>query len=320
MSFQPQRIFPWPGKRAVLLVHGIGDASTGKDGAFPLDVLKRALGADAANIAIYRINYDFINDWLSTKVNFQAGIAALKAKVKKNLGSDDLDATIADYAGDVVWPVLSVSHRFAVRDAILAQLNQIQVDRNESAARRGEDPLDYEISIVAHSLGCFHTYEALSAAASEPAHRLRPATDLFTLKSVFLMASPVQLIQSVAGAIEAFIPNTASLASLSTLAIPSETRNGRVVPCTRNFIAITGTHDPVGGHLMGTKLAWAYMDIADQKSVIVPQQLLDIDTKEGTAKALANAIKSGGPSVNDPHSWSANIENQTTLLREVLLT
>ena len=91
MSFQPQRIFPWPGKRAVLLVHGIGDASTGKDGAFPLDVLKKSLGDDAANVAIYRINYDFINDWLSTKVNFQAGIAALKAKVKKNLGSDDLD-------------------------------------------------------------------------------------------------------------------------------------------------------------------------------------------------------------------------------------
>ena len=127
-------------------------------------------------------------------------------------------------AGDVVWPVLSASHRFAVRDAILAQLNQIQVDRNESAIQRGEDPLDYEISVIAHSLGCFHTYEALSAAASEPSHRLRPATDLFTLKSVFLMASPVQLIQSVAGAIEKFIPSTATLATLSNLAIPSESR------------------------------------------------------------------------------------------------
>jgi len=67
MTFQPQSMF-WPGTRAILLVHGIGDASTGKAGAFPTKVLETALGDDASTVAIYRINYDFINDWLVMRI------------------------------------------------------------------------------------------------------------------------------------------------------------------------------------------------------------------------------------------------------------
>jgi hypothetical protein len=320
MPFQPQSMF-WPGTRAILLVHGIGDASTGREGAFPLDVVTRMLGDEAPNVAVYRINYDFINDWLATKVQFQAGITALKAEVKLRLGNEDTDATIAEYAGDVLWPVLSAELRFAIRDALIAQLDQIQIDRGESALRRGDDPLDYQISIVSHSLGCFHTYEVLTATAEEPAHRLRPASDLFTLDSVVLMASPVQLIRTVAGAIGALVPDREHLATLARpLAIPSETRRGRVVPCTRDFISITGSHDPVGGHLLGRRLDWAYMDIPGQHSVIVSQHALDIDTKLGTAQALAKAFAAGGPKVKDPHSWSAYIDSQSKLLRGVLLT
>ena len=320
MPFQPQTMV-WPGTRAILLVHGIGDASTGKDNAFPLDVLEEVLGDDAASVAIYRVNYDFINDWLATKVQFQAGITALKTALKLKLGTEDTDATIAEYAGDVLWPVLSPDLRLAVRDALLAQLEQVQLDRGESALSRGVDPLEYEISIVAHSLGCFHTYEVLTAAAQEPSHALRPASDLFTLHSVILMASPVQLIRTVGGAIAAFIPDKGTLATLAQpLAIPSETRKGKVVPCTTDFMSITGSHDPVGGHLLGKRLDWAYMDIPGQHSVIVPQQALNIDTKAGTAQALAKAFATGGPKVNDPHSWSAYIEGQAKLLRGVLLT
>ena len=196
-EFEPQSI-DWPGTRAILLVHGIGDASAGKRGAFPLDAVKAALGEDEASVALYTINYDFINDWLKTKVNFAAGVTALKAALKLKFGDANADATIAEYAGDVLWPILSADLRLAVRDAIIAQLAQIQLDRGESALRRGHDPLDYQVSIVAHSLGCFHTYEALTAAANEPAHRLRPASDLFTLDSVVLMASPVQVIRTIA--------------------------------------------------------------------------------------------------------------------------
>src|SRR5262245_50147319 len=319
MSFQPQSKF-WHGTRAILLVHGIGDASAGKEGTFPIEVLERSLGDEAANVSIYRLNYDFINDWLATKINFQAGITALKTALKLKFGDDDTSATIADYVGDILWPILSLNLRFAVRDAFLAQLQQIQIDRGESALERGDDPLDYQVTIIAHSLGCFHTYEGLTAAAQEPSHALRPASDLVTFDSVILMASPVQLIRTVAGMIGPIIPDAGTLATIAApLAIPSENRRGRPVPCTSDFISVTGTHDPVGGHVLGKKLAWAYMDIPGQHSVIVSQQALDIDTKEGTALALAKAFATGGPTVNDPHSWSAYIESQAKLLRGAVL-
>jgi hypothetical protein len=161
----------------------------------------------------------------------------------------------------------------------------------------------------------------LTAAAQEPTHALRPATDLFTLRAVILMASPVQLIRTVAGAIGAFANDNDNLATVAQpLAIPSETRKGKTVRITDDFVSVTGNCDPVGGHLVGKKLAWAYMNIPGQRSIVVPQQVLDIDTKAGTAQALAAAFAAGGPKVNDPHSWSAYIEGQTPLLREVILT
>ena len=320
MAFIPQSRF-WPGTRAILLVHGIGDASTGKEGAFPIDVVNAILGAEAANVAIYQLNYDFINDWMVRKVDFAAGITAMTGALKVKFGDDNTASVIAEYAGDVLWPVLSADIRFAVRDAFLAQLQQIQIDRGEAAFARGDDPLDYQVSIIAHSLGCFHTYEALTAAAEEPSHELQPASDLVTFDSVILMASPVQLIRSVAGAIQAIVPDIANLATLAKpLAIPSETKRGRTTRCTAEFISLTGTHDPVGGHLLGKKLEWAYMNIPDQKSIIVPQHALDIDTPDGTAAALAHAFKDGGPALNDPHSWTAYVEGQAKLLRGVVLT
>lgn len=320
MSFQPQSQ-TWPGTRAVLLVHGVGDASTGRDGAFPTQAIERALGDEARNVAIYRINYDFINDWLAKKVNFSAGVAAFKKAIKVAAGDSELDEVIAEYAGDVLWPVLSVELRLAVRDAMIAQLNQMQIDRGESALARGDDPLSYQISIVAHSLGCFHTYEVLHAIAAEPKYELQPASDLFTFDSVVLMASPVQLIRTIAGKISTLVPDKETFATLAKpLAIPAETRRGRTVPCTKDFFSITGTHDPVGGHLLGKKLDWAYMEVPGQHSVIVCQQFLDINTSQGTALALASAFANGGPKVNDPHSWATYIKTEAKLLRGLLLT
>ena len=320
MPFVPQSI-SWPGTRAVLLVHGIGNASVGQAGAFPLDALKRVLGAEEPNVAVYVINYDFINDWVATKVDFEAAITALKAALALQLGNGAADAEIADGIGDLLWPVLNPDLRFAVRDAIIAQIDQIHLDRAESALERGDDPLDYQVSVIAHSLGCFHTYEVLTAIADEPSHQLRPASDLVTFDSVMLMASPVQLIRTVAGAISALVPDIVNLATLGRpLAIPSETRRGRVVKCTEDFISITGSHDPVGGHLLGVKLDWAYMDIPGQISTVVPQHALNINTRDTTALALASAIAGGGAHVNNPHSWSAYIDSQERQMRGVLLT
>ena len=319
MAFVPKTI-RWPGTRAILLVHGIGDASVGQAGSFPLDALKRVLGAEEPNVAVYVINYDFINDWVATKINFQAGITALKAAMSLQLGNATVDSAIAESVGDILWPVLSADLRLAVRDAIIAQLDQIQLDRAESALDRGDDPLDYQVSIVAHSLGCFHTYEVLHAIASEPAHQLRPASDLVTFDSVILMASPVQLIRTIAGSIGAAVPDLGTLSTLARpLAIPSETRRNKVVRCTQDFISITGSHDPVGGHLLGAKLDWAYMDIPGQISTIVPQQALNVDTKDRTALALAHAV-AGGAQLKDPHAWGAYMDSQARQMRGVLLT
>jgi hypothetical protein len=320
MAFKPQSIH-WPGSRAVLLVHGIGNASVGQAGSFPLDALKHALGDEAPNVAIYSINYDFINDWVNSKVNFAAGITALRDKLAAKLGNTTGDAAIAESMGDILWPVLSPDLRLAVRDAIIAQLAQIELDRFESAMGRRKDPLDYQISIVAHSLGCFHTYEVLTAIATTPALNMQPATDLATFDSVILMASPVQLIRTVAGLIKAVVPQLATLSTVAKpLAIPSETVNGVVVPCTKDFISITGSHDPVGGHVLGQKLSWAYMDMPGQHSTIVSQHALNIDTTDTTALALAHAIAGGGVQLQDPHSWNAYIDAQARQMRGVLLT
>lgn len=321
MSFSPQSIH-WPADRAILLVHGIGNASTGADGAFPLDALRESLGDKADETAIYTLNYDFINDWAATKVDFAAAIALMKKTVCEKLGSDDAANTLADYIGDVLWPVMSASIRFAVRDALIVQLAQIGIDRTEAAIARGHDPLDYGISIVAHSLGCYHTYETLWAIATEPRHQLMPRSDRFTFNSVVLMASPVQLIRTVAGKIDALVPDISTVAALSNeLAIPAETRGARVTRCTSHFISVCGTKDPVGGHLLGNRLPWAFMDIPGQELVVDPQQILNFASKAELAAALRAARTSGGPGVqvNDPHSWTVYIANHGALLRGALL-
>jgi hypothetical protein len=319
MTIKPQSL-PWPGTHAVLMVHGIGDASSGRDAAFPIDAVRAMLGAGAATTAIYRLNYDVVNDWMAAKTDLAAGVGSLKNLLRVKFGDDATSAVIAEYAGDVLWPILSADIRFAIRDAFLAQLQQMQIDRGEAALSRGDDPLDYSISIVAHSLGCFHTYEVLTAAAREPSHELLPASDLVTFASVILMASPVQLIRTIANGIGALVPDAANLATLAAaLAIPSETKRGRPVPCTTQFVSVTGTHDPVGGHLLGRKLEWAYMDIPGQRSIIVPQQGLNLGDGAQLATALGQAFATGAPSVNDPHSWAAYIEGQGPLLQTSVL-
>ncbi len=315
MPFETQKL-TWSGTRAILMVHGIGDASTGKSGAFPGEALRAALGVAAATTAIYELNYDFISDWMTLKTNFQDGVKALKAALRTELGGSDSDRVIAEYAGDVIWPVLSTDIRFAVRDAYLSQLQQIQLDRERAAFAKGDNPLKYGVTIVAHSLGCFHTYEVLAASASEATHRLRPASDRVTYDSVIMMASPVKLIRTIAGFIEGLVPDVANLATLAQpLVIPEEARRSRTARCTENFISVTGSHDPVGGHVLGNKLPWAYMNLSGQQSIVVKQDGLNLGSAESTAMALAAAFGPGGPVANDPHSWTAYLASQAPLFQ-----
>jgi hypothetical protein len=331
-TFKPQSIPNWPSKRAVLLVHGIGDASAGGLGAFPVDAFKTAMGDEAAEFAIYTLNYDFINDWAEAKTNVAAGVKVLKDAIARKFGGDDLAKTIAEYAGDIFWPVLNADIRLAVRDALVAQASQIMLDCGESALSRGDDPLDYQVSIIAHSLGCFHTYETLCATVSDPQYHMRPGTDLTRLQAVFLMASPVQLIRAVGGEIRLAVPDIDTLATLSRpLAIPTEVSGSKKTPCARQFISVVGDRDPVGGFLLGRKQTWAYMALPGQESVIDPQTLLGGD--EGAAlqaalqggfasgaQGLAKSAAGGGISIANPHDWVAYIERHADLLRGALLS
>ncbi len=327
MPFKPVSITNWPADRAVLFVHGIGNASEGGISSFPIDEFKTALGADAKRFAIYTLNYDFINDWLATKTQLAANLLVLKKAIAKGFGSDALAGAIAEYAGDIFWPVLSADIRLAVRDAFVAQAEQIQIDRGEAALARGDDPREYQVSIIAHSLGCLHTYELLAATANDPHYHLQPFTDHARWQSVFLMASPVQLIRTVGNGIRSTIPDIDSLACLSKsdLAVPAEDDGETITSCTRQFVSIAGTMDPVGGYLLGKKQKWAYMDLGLPKkdAVIDPETLIGNDPTASLMQTLqtgARGAMSGNASINDPHSWSQYVVRNAAKLREALLT
>ncbi|MEP6765142.1 MAG: hypothetical protein ABJB66_12555 [Gemmatimonadaceae bacterium] len=328
MSFQPVSIANWPDDRAVLFVHGIGNASEGGISSFPLDEFKTALGADAKRFAIYTLNYDFINDWLASKTELAATLKVLKKAIAKNFGGDDLANTIAEYAGDIFWPVLSADIRLAVRDAFVAQAEQIQIDRAEAALSNGDDPREYQVSIIAHSLGCFHTYEMLVATARDPHYHLQPFTDHARWQSVFLMASPVQIIRTIGNDITLTVPQLDTLGALSknALRIPAEVSDdGTETPCARQFVSIAGTMDPVGGYLLGKQQKWAYMSLGlpNADAVIDPETFVGTDPAASLKETLitsARAAMSGGVSVNDPHSWSQYIVRNASKLREALLT
>jgi hypothetical protein len=319
MGFTPTPQPAWPSDRALILIHGIGDASAG--GALPTDAVRAALGAAADEVAIYEFTYDFVNDWAAAKLEAAAAAAALGAAVATRFGDPAVAHTIAEYAGDVLWPILHHDTRFAIREALVAQMLQVVEDCGESALAQGLDPRDYRVGIIAHSLGCFHTYELLHAAVREPAHRLRPGSDHTILDSVTLMASPVQLIRSVAGEIRALVPSPDELATLDPagLAIPAERVGARSVAITRRLVSVTGTQDPVGGHLLGSKRPFAFMNIPGQETIRVPQSLLpNVSPATALAAALTpGAPHAGGLTAPNPHSWADYIAGQSSLLQEL---
>ncbi|MEP6779128.1 MAG: hypothetical protein ABJC26_04505 [Gemmatimonadaceae bacterium] len=328
MSFQPVSITNWPGDRAVLFVHGIGNASALGISSFPIAEFKAALGPDARRFAIYTLNYDFINDWLATKTQFAGTLSIVKNAIAKNFGGDDLANTIAEYAGDIIWPVLSADMRLAVRDAFVAQSEQIQIDRAEAALSNGNDPREYQVSIIAHSLGCFHTYEMLTATANDPHYHLQPFTDHARWQSVFFMASPVQLIRTIGNDIKLTVPQLDTLGTLSknALHVPAEiSDDGTQTPCARQFVSIAGTMDPVGGYLLGKQQKWAYMNLGLPKAdaVVDPESLTGVNptaSLKQTLMAAARAEMTGSVPINDPHSWSQYVVRNADKLREALLT
>lgn len=306
----------WRADRALLLVHGIGNAQPGDYDALVAQT-KAALGDDAGSVAIYVLYYDALDDWMAAKTRAASLVTALLDRLRARVDDAAIGEAIAEFAGDVVWPVLVADARQAVRAACLAQLQRIVLDGLAAhvPARR------QHLSIMCHSLGCLHTYEVLHAAAASASEGLAPATDGVVFDNVLCVAPPVQLIRSVAGDLGPLVPQRESLACLAPggLRIPTEAAVGSApVASVRRWISLTGELDPVGGWFLGRRADWAYTRIDGQLAVIDEQRALDITTADDLARVLRNALRDGAPphlSAGNPHDWSGYLARHAQDLR-----
>lgn len=311
----------WPGTRAVLFVHGVGDAKPG-DYTDLVAAVKTALGPRAGEFAFYELYYNFINDWFKDKTALAGKLQQAKALFKVGVGEPDLAEAIAEYAGDVLWPVLSRSARAAVREAYLAQLKQIVRD----GITAGVGPPLQQLTIITHSLGCFYTYEALHAAASKPSHGLQPVDDGVRFENVILMAAPIQLLRTMGDGLGPVVPNKSELSTFDKagLSLPGQVNetNNEWVPTARRWVSIAGELDPIAGYFFRKRAHWAYTEIEGQLSIIDPQTLLnDIQSKEDLIKVLVSSLaekKAPQISIKNPHSWTGYVTRHEKELQQWL--
>ncbi len=307
----------WRGDRAVLLVHGIGNAAPGDYGSIA-DAVKEAAGDGGGPVAMYQLYYDQVNDWFSSKMQLGALLTAATRALATRIDDPELGDTLAELVGDVLWPVLLADARAAVREAYLLQLKQIVDD----GVRAGVPARDQRLSIICHSLGCFHTYEVLHHAALFPSHTLQPATHGVRFANVIFMASPVQLIRTIADAMGSLVPNKRWLYTVQgeTLSIPRQaTLSGGEVRSVENWVTITGNLDPVGGHFFRRRADWAYMSVPGESVAIVqPQDALNITTKAQLAACFRACLRDREPpniTPKDPHCWEAYVTTHASQLR-----
>ncbi|HEY0928574.1 MAG TPA: hypothetical protein VGE27_01540 [Gemmatimonas sp.] len=319
MPWNPQSQ-EWTSNRAILLVHGIGNAAPG-DYKELLDRVKAALGPAAHDTVIYQLWYDQINDWVKNKLQVGSLLQQAVDTLSTSINDPEIGETMAEVIGDVLWPVLVAEARAAVRDAFLAQVKRMLLDAEASNI----DPLDRKISIICHSLGCFHTYEALHHAAVMGTHALRPGSEGVVFENVIFMASPVQLIRTVADRMGPLVPNRRWLYSVKgdALSIPNEPLMlGGVTNSVNRWISITGSLDPVGGHFFRRRADWGYMNVNGQFAALVDdQQLLGIDSPAALLDTFLASRRPDAPplyGMSNPHSWEGYVDRHAEKLREWL--
>jgi hypothetical protein len=323
MAVQSPQTQKWPDRHAVLFVHGVGNAQPGDYGPLVAQV-EELLGDDANKFAIYFLYYDQVNNWFAQKEQLRLQCAQLVRAIGKRLDGSSLGNVIADFGGDVIWPVLLADARLAVRTAVLQQLQQIVLDGKAANVQ----PRNQHLSVIAHSMGCFHVYEALMYAAATPAEGLGPASAGIVLDNLIFMASPVQLIRTVAGELGSAVPQRESIFSVSApaLEIPWEPGGeNEPVRCARRTVSIAGNLDPVSGYFLRKPLAWAYMNLPDQLSFIDQEQVgatVDGAEKLSLTSVLQSALRQEGPpniTPMNPHDWSAYVQRHATDLRTWLV-
>jgi hypothetical protein len=313
----------WPADRALLLCHGVGNYGPGDyDGVKA--ALRDALGAAAWNsIAVYEVFYDEVNDWFAQKTQLAQAVTRALQFMKAKFDTSVVAQAAAEGAADIIWPVLSLPARDALRRAYISQLLQMVID--------GEDPSgvsvrDQKIVVMGHSLGCFHTYEALWATATDPQYHMLPAFGQGPVyRSVILIASPVQMIRGVAREMSGLVPDRDRLATTrdAPLAVPAQVFDGQRVPVTKKLLSLTGSLDPVGGFLLGNALDWAYMDIDDPlfQPHVEPQHLVNRPADADLATLFTQMAGRRRPdlTLENPHSWERYVSHNADLIRQCVL-
>lgn len=330
MGYEPMSKFEpmsrsWSGTRAVLFVHGVGNAQVG-DYTTLVRTVRDSLEDRVDEVAFYELYYDVFNDWAAAKFDLADLLDEVMSLFQNNAGEDvddDLAARIAETAGDVLLPAFSQSARMAVRDAYVAQLLQMVIDGRGA----GVQPRDQKLSIICHSLGCFHTFETLHAVVREKKHQLHPTVNMTKFQNVIFMASPVQLIRTAFDAVDETV--TGELAVLNNTLVQPRDLDPRVSSgSVRNWVSITGDLDPIGGYFLRKKAPWAYMDVPPQESIIDKQKLIGADeddemnTKHILLDVLKAALSNYAPpsiSLENPHSWAGYVERHTKEIATWLL-
>ena len=320
-AFEPMKR-RWNGTRAVLFVHGVGNAQPGQYDDLVTKV-RDALGPQSEEVALYELYYDVFTDWAAAKLGladlFTKVVSLFRDKAADDLDDDPLAAQIAETAGDVLLPAFSQSARLAVRDAYVAQLLQMVIDGREAEVQAENQKL----SIICHSLGCFHTFEALHAVARNTKYQLHPTLNATKFQNVIFMASPVQLIRTAFGAVGATVPGKGELATLDDAGLAQPGDPAEYAGSVRNWVSITGDLDPIGGYFLKNKAPWAYMEVQPQKSLIDEQRLHGDDEDEVDAKRVLLQILQKGLSTDsappkipleNPHSWAGYVDRH---LREI---
>ncbi|MEO7085819.1 MAG: hypothetical protein ABI442_09615, partial [Gemmatimonadaceae bacterium] len=278
-----------------------------------------ALAGQPRPYAVYMFYYDYINEWFSQRTQSPLAITQLANALHARMGGPGLGNTVASFLGDVIWPILSLAARDALLTALLRQIRQMLLD----GAEAGVPMPQRHLSIICHSLGCFHVFEAIHAAANDPVQQLSPAQGV-QFDNVIFMASPVQLIRTIAKDISFAVPRASDLACMNPegLFLPSQDDGfGTMLPAVKQTVSITGNLDPVGGYLFRDRLDWAYMNLPNQISKIDSQELVDMKAADLQA-ILQQALQTDAPpkiAPQNPHDWSAYVSRHSSDLKTWLV-
>ncbi len=163
-------------------------------------------------------------------------------------------------------------------------------------------------------MGCFHVYEALQTIAADRTQAIGPASGGVQFANVVYMASPVQLIRTVAGLLGALVPQQESMRSVSQpLSLPAQASATTSVPVSRKTVSIRGDLDPVSGYFFRKNPDWSCLSIPGLEVCTDSQQLAQVNGSDelSLTKILQGALQSQSAPViqpNNPHDWSAYVD------------